>query len=74
MEQQSVCVEVLIDGDSKLKIENTTPRSYSVVKLYTSDLFYDPFASNIGSICNVKIQHGQAGKFSYYKKYFGFFS
>ena len=52
--------EILIDGDSKLKIENITPKSYPNVKLYASDSFNDPFITNIGSICNVNIQQGQS--------------
>ena len=48
--------EILIDGDSKLKIENKNHRSYTNVKLYASDSFVDPFISNFGSICQVKIQ------------------
>ena len=48
--------EILIDGDSKLKIENKNQRSYTNVKLYASDSFVDPFISNFGSICQVKIQ------------------
>ena len=48
--------EILIDGDSELKIENKNPTSYNNVKLYTSDSFVDPFISDFGSICNVKIQ------------------
>ena len=57
--------EILIDGDSKLKIENKSPRSYTNVKLYASESFNDPFITNIGSICNVNIQQG-IGIPSYY--------
>ena len=53
--------EILIDGESKLKIENIAPRSYTNVKLYASDSFFDPFITNIGSICNVNIQHQDKG-------------
>ena len=53
--------EILIDGESKLKIENIAPRSYTNVKLYASDSFFDPFITNIGSICNVNIQHQDNG-------------
>ena len=48
--------EILIDGDSKLKIENKNHKSYTNVKLYASDSFNDPFISDFGSICHVKIQ------------------
>ena len=51
--------EVLIDSDSKLKIENKNPRSYPNVELYASDSFNDPFITNIGSICNVNMQQGE---------------
>ena len=53
--------EISIDGESKLKIENIAPRSYTNVKLYASDSFFDPFITNIGSICNVNIQHQDKG-------------
>ena len=53
--------EILIDGESKLKIENIAPRSYTNVKLYASDSYFDPFITNVGSICNVNIQHQDKG-------------
>ena len=53
--------EIIIDGISKFKIENKQPRQYSSVELYTSDPWYEPFTSEFGSICNIKIQQG-AGK------------
>ena len=53
--------EILIDGDSKLKIENKNHRSYTNVKLYASDSYFDPFITNVGSICNVNIQHQDKG-------------
>ena len=56
--------EILIDGDSKLKIENKNHRSYTNVKLYASDSFFDPLITNIGSICNVNIQHQDKGLFA----------
>ena len=51
--------EILIDGESKFQIENTQPQSFSSVKLYTSDPWYNSFTSDFGSICNVKIQQGE---------------
>ena len=48
--------EVIIDGESILKIENTQPQSFSSVKLYTSDPWYNSFSSDLGSICNIRIQ------------------
>ena len=48
--------EIIIDGESRLKIENTQPQSFSSVKLYMSDPWYTSFSSDLGSICNVKIQ------------------
>ena len=53
--------EVIIDDDSILREENKNPKTYSTVHLYTSDPWYDPFSSDFGNICNVKIQQG--GKF-----------
>ena len=51
--------EIIIDGESKFKIENGIPwrwSSFSSVKLYASDPWYNSFSSDLGSICNVKIQ------------------
>ena len=47
--------EILIDGNSKFKIESTNPESFSNVKFYAGDPWHDPFSSDFGSICNVKI-------------------
>ena len=52
--------EIIINNESKLKEENTIPKSYSTVRFYTSDSFYDTFSSGIGNVCNLKIQ--QSGK------------
>ena len=63
--------EIIIDGESKFKIEIPEPKSYSNVRAYTSyemkingfdfgmGLFYDPFTSDFGSVCNFKVQQGQ---------------
>ena len=48
--------EIFVDGNSELKEENKNHKSYNNVKLYASDSFVDPFISDFGSICNVKIQ------------------
>ena len=48
--------EIIIDRESKFKIENTVPESFSNVKLYASDPWYSPFYSYYGSLCNFKIQ------------------
>ena len=53
--------EIIIDGDSILREQNMNPQTYSTVKLYTSDPWHDPFSSDFGNVCNVKIQQG--GKF-----------
>jgi hypothetical protein len=52
--------EIIINNESKLKEENTNPKSYSTVRFYTSDSFYHTFSSGIGNVCNLKIQ--QSGK------------
>ena len=51
--------EIIINGVSKLKIENKKAKRFSSVKLYASDPWYPPFTSNLGSISHIKIQ--QAG-------------
>ena len=49
--------EIVIDGQSKFKIENTQAQSFSNVKLYAGDPWYSPFYSNLGSFCNITIYH-----------------
>ena len=51
--------EIIIDGESKFKIENTQPQSFSSVKLYTSDPWHNSFSSDMGSICIDKIQNDE---------------
>ena len=51
--------EIIIDGVSILKMENTQPTSYSSVTVFASDNPHDPFSSDLGSICNIKIQQGE---------------
>ena len=41
------------NGESKFKIGNTQPQTFSRVKLYTSRS--NPFSSKLGIICNVRI-------------------
>lgn len=48
--------EIITDGHSNLKIENTEPQNFSDVKLYASDPWHEPFSSDFGNICNVNIQ------------------
>ena len=59
IESRTYWYEIIIDGESKLKIENTQPQTFSSVKLYTSDPWYNSFSSDMGSICNVKIQQNE---------------
>ena len=47
--------QIIIDGESKVKIQNTQPQSFSRVKLYASDPWFDPFSSEFGCIGNIKI-------------------
>ena len=47
--------EIVIDGDSKVKIQNTQQQSFSNVKFYASDPWFDPFSSEFGCIGNVTI-------------------
>ena len=49
--------EIIIDGESLFKIKNTQPKSFSSVKLYGSDPWYNSFTSDLGKICNFKIQY-----------------
>ena len=53
--------EIVLDSGSILREQNMNPQTYSTVKLYTSDPWHDPFSSDFGNVCNVKIQQG--GKF-----------
>ena len=54
--------EIIINGDSKLKVENKNPLTFSTVKLYGSDPWHDSFSSDFGSFCNVEINR-ERGKF-----------
>ena len=47
--------EILVDGNSMFKMESTAPKSSSNVNFYASDPWHEPFSSDVGSICNVKI-------------------
>ena len=48
--------QITIDDYNVLYKENTQPRSFSIVKLFASDPWHNPFTADLGSICNVKIQ------------------
>merc|ERR1711962_926033 len=50
--------EIIINGNSQLKLENKFARTYSTVNLYTGDPWYEPFSSDFGSVCNLKIKQG----------------
>ena len=50
--------EIIVDGDSKLKIENKKPLTFSTAYLYGSNPWIKSFSSEFGSICNVKIEYG----------------
>ena len=48
--------EIIIDGEQKVKIENTQHwQSFSNVKFYASDQWYDPFSSEFGCIGKITI-------------------
>ena len=57
--------EIIIDGETKLKIENTCPH-FSNAILFTSNTMYNEkaFSTDMGRICNVKIKRGFHGKLS----------
>ena len=48
--------EILINGHSKLKVQNTTPRKFSNVKEYISDPWTNPFTSDLGIVSNLEIE------------------
>ena len=47
--------EIIIDDESKFKIQNKFQRSFSNVKFYASNPWLDPFSSEFGSIGNMTI-------------------
>ena len=47
--------EIIIDGESKFKIQNTQQKSFPNVKFYASDPWYDPFSSEFGCFGNITI-------------------
>ena len=51
--------EIIINGNSQSKVENKFgAKTYSTVNLYTGDPWYEPFSSEFGSVCNLKIKQG----------------
>ena len=48
--------EIKIDGVSKWKVENTQPKSFPSVRFFASDNYHNSFTSDLGSICNFKLQ------------------
>ena len=50
--------EIIIDDVSILRIENQKPKSFSKVKLYASDPWYNPFTSDLGWISYIKTEQG----------------
>ena len=47
--------EIIIDGVSKGKTENTQPETFSKVKFYAGNPWFEPFSSEFGSISNILI-------------------
>ena len=58
--------EIIVDGKTKLKVENKNPKTFSKVYLYASSPWYETLSSTVCKICNVKVQHG----FGKYKQQF----
>ena len=50
--------EIIIDGESKWKLENLIPKTFSTINFYTSSPWYDSFTYEFGWVCYVKLQHG----------------
>ena len=53
--------EIIFDNESKHKAINLKPQSWSKVHLYTSNPWNDPFTSDFGKVCNLKVRYN--GKF-----------
>ena len=51
--------EIIIDGESKIKKENTQPKSFASVNFYASNGVENTFSTDLGSICNVNIQNDE---------------
>ena len=52
---------IIKDNKSKHKAINSKPQSWSKVHLYTSNPWNDPFTSDFGEVCNLKVRYN--GKF-----------
>ena len=50
--------EIIIDGESKWKLENFIPKTFSTINFYTSSPWYDSFTYEYGYVCYVNIHHG----------------
>ena len=48
--------EIIINGLTKVCVENTQPRIFSHVKEYTSNPWYSSFTSDFGNIFNLEIE------------------
>ena len=46
--------QIIIDGVTVTEVENTTPKEYKDVKVFASDLFYEP--ADWASIRNLAIE------------------
>merc|ERR1712062_504672 len=48
--------QIIVNGSTVLKVQNTQPRIFSNVKEYLSDPWYRPFSSDYGTVYNLKIK------------------
>ena len=54
-ESEKYWYEIIMDGESKVKIENKQQQSFSSVKFYASDPWFEPFSSEFGCIGKITI-------------------
>ena len=51
--------KITINDEVKENIENNNAQSFSNVRFYTSDSFFESFTNQYGSVCNFKILQGK---------------
>ena len=49
--------QILIPGIRTRRFRNSRPKKFTNVKLYTSDPWYSPFTSDLGTVSNLKIEN-----------------
>ena len=47
--------QIIVNGDSIVEVINTVPKNFTSVTYYASDPWNEPFSSELGYFCQVKV-------------------